>query len=521
MVSKILFTFLCLFFFSLPEALAHAEETSLSTAHRQALYARIPATSIRQLLLFASLYQDTPEGNAALQKAWGLLSETPTGEKPHLPPHFEQTATALISLIEPSALREAPIPTLDTETLHLMEHIGEHLPTRKLAGHSATTLEELEKLDPSQIDLSRELLLMQEQPLEKIVVVEAALDLLAMDVICRIGPQADPLTKISTLNRLLFHELGIRFPPEEESKTAQFSELSSVLFSRRGVCLGASVLFLSLAQRIQLPLSIFTPPGHIFVAYRGDTTRVIETTARGIDVPLDYYLGLTLKKLPERSLKEVVGMVAYNTAASLLTSKEWEKASAMYKKASRFEQGYEINQMVSLCELLLGHTSASRQIAQNQVADLPPERLEHDLLLVDLSKGSLSREAAQTMLECSELDDDKLPQAISQLQQAMKASPKSRTLPFHLAHCWLAYGKPKEAIPLLEQLASLPDATCTIHAMLAMVYDERNNRPQAWSEAKKAVLLAKQRGFVPEQLRRFIIELHQQSPNCRDLLEIL
>lgn len=504
--------------------LLNADTCPVLSQHRQALYARIHPSSVRQLLLFAALYPDSEEGKAALQKAWSILSGTQCEETPHLPPNFEQTAISLISLIEPSAFQNIRIPEIDTETLTLMEHIGERLPTRKLLGHNARTLEDIERLAPSDIDIARALLILQEQPQDKILVVEAALDLLALEVLSKIGSAADPLTKISALNTLLFHDLGIRFPPEEEAaiKTAQFSELSSVLFSRRGVCLGASVLFMSLAQRIELPLSIYTPPGHIFVAYRTpDFTRVIETTARGIDLPLDAYLGLTLKSLSERSLKEVVGMVAFNSAAGFLKSKEWEKAHSMYQKALRFEQGYEITQMISLCELILNHKPVSQKLAQKQVSNLPPERLENDLLLIDLSKGALTPAAAQTILECSDAKGDEISHAIAQIQEAMKQAPKSQTLPLHLAYCWLSYGKPKEAIPLLEQLAAMPEATCTIHAMLAMLYEERHNHPQAWAEAKKAAFLAKQRGFIPVQLREFILFLHQQSPNSQDLMLIL
>ena len=76
-----------------------------------------------------------------------------------------------------------------------------------------------------------------------------------------------------------------RFPPHSlyAKDIDVYTFLPSVLDSRRGVCLGVSILYLCLAQRLDLPLEAMTPPGHIYVRYGEDLN--IETTARGIDVP--------------------------------------------------------------------------------------------------------------------------------------------------------------------------------------------------------------------------------------------
>lgn len=482
---------------------------------RQVLFARIKPTSLRELLLFASLYPETPEGTLALRQAWSLLTSTTTAPVTTLPADFATHIPAFVALIEPHALGTPHPPSLSPELLKVVDDISTELPHKKLKGHGARTIDEIETLDPSEVDIARALLLLQKQPLDEIRTVEATLDLLALELRGQLGVESSNETKISLLNKLLFHELNLRFPPESESyqKTAQFSEISSVLFSRRGICLGASVLYLALSQRIGLPLSIYTPPGHIFVAYtQGGEKRVIETTARGISIPFDQYCGLTFTTLPERTIKEVVGMVSYNNAAIHLKNKEWQKALSLYQEASRFEKGEEVQQMIALCELLLGSPKRSRQLAQEQIKATPSYKLENDLLLIDLSTGALSPKAAEILLAYSNSEGEELLNAIAAFQEQMLSCPQSLCLPYHLAHHWLSYGKPKEALPILEAVAKRPNATPTVHYLLALLHHERMNIPAAWQETLLAIDGAKQRGYIPRPLRDLQICLQQESP---------
>ena len=504
--------------------IARANTLETEESHRQALRARIHPTSLRDLLLFSSLYPETVEGKACLQQAWKVLSGQFSENPPPLPPDFALTATALVKLIQPGIINQPTTPEIPQEAISLIETIGACLPNRQLKGHYAKTLEEIKNLPPEQIDLARALILLDTTNPGSLTAVEAALDVLALELLAQTGKDADDETKISNLTRLLFHDLEIRFPPQSEAseKTQQFSDLSSVLFSRRGVCLGASVLYLTLAQRIGVPLSIYTPPGHIFVAHKTPTRlHVIETTARGIDIPIDRYLGLSLKSLAERTMKEVVGMVIFNRTASMLKNKKWDEALHSYQKALTFESGEEVQQMMSLCELLNGQKGASQKRAEATIKNLPDNRLEPDLMLVDLAQGTLSKKAAETIIQFSEAEGEQLLEAIDALQKVQPECKDSCVVPLHLAHAWLSYGKPKEALPLLEQLCKRDDALCSVHALLAHLYLERMNIPGAWQEAVIAVKKAKLRGCLPRPLYHLIIELQQESPHCTDISDLL
>ena len=507
----------CLLFVFLFSGAAVSAAPDPSTQHRQALFARISPSDLKGLLTFASLYRQTPEGETALKQAWAILSAKNSFQEALLPPNFSLIATSLVRLIQPAFPSSGPMPDIPEETIALIEKIGASLPHRTLKGHDATSLAQVQALSSEEIDLGRALILIDGDRPSAMTPVEAALDVLALQVLAQVGSEASDEAKISALNRLLFDDLAIRFPPESEAaeKTRQFSDLSSVLFSRRGVCLGASALYLAIAQRIGLPLSIYTPPGHIFVAHKGERTRVIETTARGVDIPLDKYLGLTLRSVPERSRKEVVGMVLFNRASDCLKKKDWGGAQELYHRAALFEQDEELSLLISLCDLLEGRSEASRKRAAHTLHNLPAYRRESDLLLVDLAHGFLPREAAEAIIEWSDAKGDELFAAAKALQKAMLLSPKSFIVPFHLAHAWLELGRPKEALPLIETLARRSEAPCSIHVLLAQLYLDRMNMVDAWKEVFASVEMA--HGDVPKPLSDLIIELQAESPSCRDM----
>lgn len=495
---------------------------------RKATLATIPKTSLRKLLFFASLYPNTDEGKIALREAFEAFSRDPYKESLSFSPLFAQSATLLATLSEPTLFTKTKTPELSEETLQCVENLGKHLPHKALRGHTAQSLEEVEQLESHEIDLARALLLLEKEisPQNNVPIssIEASLDLLALSVLARVPLEAEPAMKIRELNHVLFDELALRFPPqsEVEAKVQQFSELSTVLFSRRGVCLGASTLYLCLAQRIGLSLSIFTPPGHIFVGHKGASAlRAIETTARGIDVPVEEYLGVSLRSLPERSLKEVIGMVAFNRAALAISKKEWEKALSFYTTASRFESDEELSLMIGMTELILGKKRVAQKVAKEALQNPSSHRVEHDLLLLDMSRGFLSKESAEAILETTDADPEHLREHIKKLQDSLKRDPKSFSLPLHLAHSFFASGKPGEALLYLECLASHEEAPASVHFFLAELYENRLNIPAAWKEAKKAFHLARAQGFVPKALQRFILSLHAASPNCEDVLHLV
>jgi len=504
--------------FCFSAALADAPP-SAQEKNREVQLSKIPHNHFRKLIMFAALYPETAEANEALQRAWSLLSGETSSASHVIAPNFEDIALGCIHLVEPQAICP-PSPSLSKATIEYIDSIATKLPNRKLRGYTARTPEEVASLDPNEVDLARALLLLDGKESNSLSSIEASLDLLALEILARIGPKASPETKISAINTLLFHEMAFRYPPlsEGKEKAGQFSELSSVLSSRRGICLGTSILYLSLAQRLDLPLTIYVPPGHIFLGYEdGDHTRVIETTARGVAPPLESYLTLSLRKVPTQHMLAAVGTVAFNRAGEFLRKKEWEKALEQYRIVQKFDQSNSTLGMTSLCELLLGNTKRSQQLAQKLLNSPEEHQVEQDMLFLDLSRGFLSQKAAEEWIGTLSPKKEELPEKINQLKQLVEENPKSHSLPLYLADLWIEYGKSKEAIPLIEPIAMLNESPPSVHYQLSLLYYERADLVQASFHAKKALEKAKKSGMVPKPIRQLILKLQEESPDSPPL----
>ena len=276
----------------------------------------------------------------------------------------------IISLITRQA--SDPPVTLSPDQLHLIDLISARLCNRKLKGHSVWTKKEVLSLPPEEIDLSRGLLIFQfddvVDPQSEIKHYEASLDLMALQILARLPKDATDLEKMKEINRFIFQEMQFRFPPR--SLHAQdidlYTFLPSVLDNRQGVCLGVSILYLSLAQRLDLPLEIITPPGHIYIRYNTGTSVInIETTARGIDLSSEVYLGVNTRKLQQRDMKEVIGLAFINQASVFWGRGEFEKTVALYEKAQPFvPQDPLLKMFLGFNYLFVGKKRQGQRIAQ-------------------------------------------------------------------------------------------------------------------------------------------------------------
>jgi len=493
---------------------ATTPQTNESFHHRKAMLARIPPSSLKNLLLFASLYKNTKEGEEALQQAWSILSPTTifSSSTPQLPYNFHTLIERLLHVIEPSYFHHNQYPSIQKETEAFIEKIGENLHHKSLQGHRAHSLSEILTLPSEEIDISRAVLLLEGEKISHHSTIEASLDLLALEILSTIGKNASSEEKICAINNLLFHERGIRFPPKAQlmaKKSAAFSELSKVLFSKRGVCLGTTIVYLALAQRLNLPLIIYTPPGHIFLGnQQKNAVRVIETTARGVHIPIKNYETLSLRHIPQRSLKEVIGMVLFNKAGSCLQNKNFEQAVSYYQQAANFYQDYELQQMTAFALLLTTSKKQAAKYAKN--IQLPTYRLEHDTFVLDIQSQTLSQDDASTLLNFLNIEKTTVLTAIKALQE--RASSQSLSIPLHLAHCWLEFGKPKEAISILENLTQNPRIPYSTHCLLATLYQERMNIEKTWEALLLALQATEQFGMIPKKLETMIIELQISHP---------
>ena len=292
------------------------------------------------------------------------------------------------------------LPELSDSDISLLDKLASRLPNRKLKGHYAISEDDVLKLPPQEIDLARGLFLTQlgndPSAFKKIKSYEALIDLMALQILTTTPLNAPPESKIAAMNQLIFEDMGFRFPPHSlyAKDIDVYTFLPSVLDSRRGVCLGVSILYISLAQRLELPLEMITPPGHIFVCYR-DEGRIIniETTARGIHLDSDEYLGIDTRSLQQRNVKEVIGLAHYNQASVYWKQDDHIKALESYCKAEKYlPDDLLLRELMAYNYLIIGNKEEGIRLLRRVKDYIPEYAVSKNTIAEDYLNGKIDSE---------------------------------------------------------------------------------------------------------------------------------
>jgi regulator of sirC expression with transglutaminase-like and TPR domain len=489
--------------------------SSLTASNLKSLYNSLDPLSTTQHLAFYELYKDTPEGKQALARAWTLLSGKASIS--HLPdlflPKFD--LEAIISL----ATRQSfdPPVILAQEQLDIIDQLSTSFGNRQLKGFHIKSKEALLALPSEEIDLARGLLLNQFETEDEILQYEASLDLMALQIRARLSVHPSHEEKLREINRFIFQEMQFRFPPHSlHAKDIDlYTFLPSVLDSRQGVCLGVSILYLSLAQRLDLPLEIITPPGHIYVRYPAPLKEInIETTARGVNLPTDTYLGINTRKLNVRSLKEVIGMAFINQASVAWSQQNFKKTVELYEKAQPYlPDDPLLNMFLGFNYLFVGKKQRGRQLLETVRHFTFDEAVSAETMPDDYFNGRIDIEGIKAVFLPVDETYDSVIAKQQTLQKILKRHPKFRAGMLQLAITWLQLGRGSEALDILEQYHKIDPHDATVEYYLAVLCMERFDYRKAWSFLKNAETLAAARDHHPKALKGLRQALKRVSPD--------
>lgn len=481
------------------------------------LYSSLDPTSIAQHLAFYELYQPHPVSRKALNDALQLLSGTQNMQSSlaHEIPLSSQVIHALVELINKPNNQEITI--LDEENLKQIEKFSARLAHRNLKGHFASTENDVLQLPAEEVDVARGLFLSQfGDDIHKVRTYEALIDLMALQVLARLPAQATPKQKIQKINELVFEEMGFRFPPHSlyEKDIDLYTFLPSVLDSHRGVCLGVSILYLCLAQRLDLQLEMITPPGHIYVRYRDATQTInIETTARGIHVDSEEYLSVSTRSLQQRTVKEVIGLAHFNQASVFWQNGHYEKAFDAYQEAKKY-MGNDplLNELLGYVCLFSNRVEEGERLLNSVKDHLPDHAIIKNTITEDYLNGAVDAESIKVIF--SHVDDDR--QAIlkkkGELEQILKKYPRFRAGLLYYAMSWMQLYRTGEALEVLQQYYQLfpndPDA----NYYLVILYAQRLNYQKAWEHLRQTEAIVSTRNHKPKDLKELRRALAAASP---------
>lgn len=491
-----------------------------SPAKIRTLYNSLDQNSVAQQLAFYELYGNTQEGKLCLRQAWRLLS----GGDANNISEIERVASlqkgvgAIVGLVNKPANQSTS--ELSCDELNLIQKLAGRLQNRKLRGFQVRTEEEVLQLPPEEIDLARGLFLSQlgddANAFTKCRSYESLIDLMALQILTRIHSDATPEEKIRAINNFIFDEMGFRFPPHSEyaDEIDVYTFLPSVLDSRRGVCLGVSILYIALAQRLDLELEMITPPGHIYVRYRKNGKEInIETTARGVHIDSEEYLGIETRSLQKRNVKEVIGLAHFNQASTHWAQERYDQALASYLRAQKFlPNDMLLKELMGYQYLFTGNVTEGRRLLEEVKDHIPDYGITRDTTAEDYLNGFVNEEGIKTVYMHVDENRISLLEKKDALEKMIRKYPRFRTGLFHLAVAWLQLHREKEALQVLERYHLLDSIDPTAEYYMTVLYATRLDYNQAWFHMNLLTSQLKSRQHNPKLLKSLHRELSQLSP---------
>lgn len=514
MLKKIYLVFFVLFCLSI-------DGTIVSPAKVKTLYASLDPHSVAQHLAFYQLYSDTDEGKIALSHAWGLLTQKNALSFKEISSfaHLHSALPAIVGLVNKQ--QDSPALELNDQELDLIDQIASSLANRKLKGFRVKSEQEVLALSAQEIDLSRGLLLTElgEKEWRKIQSYESLIDLMALQIRARLAKDSSPEMKIRAINDFIFGEMGFRFPPHSlyAKDIDLYTFLPSVLDSRRGVCLGVSILYICIAQRLDLSLEMITPPGHIYVRHRpldNDNKEInIETTARGVHIDSEEYLSVETRSLQQRNLKEVIGLAHFNQASVFWKQEEHAKALASYKKAQLYlPEDMLLKELMGYTHLLVGNFDEGKKLLQEVQYHVPEYAVSRDTMAEDYLNGKVDAEGIKALFVYVDETRASILKKRQILEKAIEKYPTFRAGLFHLAVTWLQLHREREALEILQRYHQVESHDPTAEYYLSMLYARRLDYNSAWKHFNLVEEITKKRNYFPKQLKSLRQELSLLSP---------
>lgn len=477
------------------------------------LYYSLNQHSIRENLAFYSLFSDDPYGKKALENALALIN---CHRSQGLPDSMiknwpEINISNIVQLI--GKKMNTQMTPLSKEESTFIKTVSSHLKNRDLKGYKATKFEEIAQLNDCEIDLARALFLYQfHDDLDQVEAYEATLDLMALEILARLPKERTVTQILHAMHELIFFEMSFRFPPHSlwAKDVDTFTFLPSVMDDRFGVCLGVSVLYLSLGQRLGLPFNIFTPPGHIFIqAQLEDESLInIETTARGIHIPTDDYLGINVLQLPKRKMKDTVALVLMNYAATFWEEKNYHEALKIYLVAETIMPDDPLlHYFITLNALFCDKKSIAKKAYAIYLEKSIPDVIKRETLLEDYYKKVTNIEGLKIIFSPVDETRESIIKKQKELLEFLQKYPKFREGHFHLGITYLQLSNLAKAKNSFENYHTLDQTNPTVEYYLALLCINRLDFKKAYLHLLRAETLMKNHGKSMKILKPIRMEI--------------
>jgi len=203
------------------------------------------------------------------------------------------------------------------------------------------------------------------------------IDTLVLKLSSRLFMVSDPGKVIVEMNRELFQVRGIEFDRARRDLAGVFPH--TVLAQHRGSCLGISLLYLMVGERLDVPLYGVLVPEHFFVRFQGaDTSFNIETIKQGQCMDDEWYRtkyrirkGTWYDDLRGLGRDEVVGVLYFNVGNACREAGRMAEAVQCYERClkalPRFAEAW--GNLGVACEAMGEHGKALNALEKARAID--------------------------------------------------------------------------------------------------------------------------------------------------------
>jgi tetratricopeptide (TPR) repeat protein len=281
---------------------------------------------------------------------------------------------------------------------------------------------------------------------------------------------------IPVINEYLFSELGFKSVSEASNPHDLF--LHTVLDKKSGYCLSLSILYLSLGERLGLPIYGVVVPGHFFVRYDDNQMRFnIETTSNGGTAPDKHYInkfnvpggrnGIYMKNLNKI---QALGCFFNNLGNS------YKEVGNIDSALLALERAVQTNPTLSESRANLGNI----YLEKGQINDAINQYRE--ALRINPHDAKTHNNMGNAYVE-----KDWLNYAVNEYHQSLRLDPEFIDAHKNLAIVYCKQQRYQQAILQLRQaIASKPkDAQC--YSQLGNVFEQMGKYNQAISEYNNAI----------------------------------
>ena len=356
----------------------------------------------------------------------------------------------------------------------------EPLANKNKAGLYSRSIEQVLRLRDDQVDLATAALIVSERWSDMVYGRRclATLDDMALEIRERLRSAGLNATyrAIPVINAYLFDELGFRSFSEASDPNDLF--LHTVLDKKGGYCLSLSILYLSLAERLGLPLYGVVVPGHFFVRYDDGRLRFnIETTSKGGSAPDEHYIekfnvpigsnGIYMKNLNKI---QTLGCFFNNLGNS------YNDVGNLDSALLALERAVQINPTLSESRTNLG----SIYLKKGHVVDAISEY--RAALRINPNDAKTHNNLGNAYME-----RDWLNYAVSEYHQSLRLEPDFTDAHKNLAIVYCKQERFGQAIAQLRRAITLDPKDAGCYSQLGGVYDQVGNYRQAISQYKIAL----------------------------------